>query len=288
MRPHDPGRPDQDQGRGGPHADLPPLLQGGHLRLLRHEHQREERPRLPALHRAQRQGDRDPAAAPHLRGEGLGARSHQLLQPIQVHRAVAEAQGREAEGRQGVLPEQGGPRQARRHVRVHPLRLLHDLLPVVLVEPRVLLGPRRVDAGIPVDCGLSRSVHGGEACLGQRHHEALPLPRHHELHQLLPQGPRPREGHRPPQGAGRRDLQGRLEGHDDRADLQEQGPRVRHDVHVRRGRARFLRSLSRTGERAEVASDAAKGALIGSASSADRPTGTTFCANCRPERMSFA
>ena len=38
--------------------------------------------------------------------------------------------------------------------------------------------------------------------MGQRHHEAVPLPWHHELHQLLPKGSRPSQGHREPEGTG--------------------------------------------------------------------------------------
>mmetsp|Transcript_69893 Transcript_69893/g.197199 ORF Transcript_69893/g.197199 Transcript_69893/m.197199 type:complete len:263 (-) Transcript_69893:111-899(-) len=224
LRPHDPRRAHQDQGRPRPHAHVPAVLPRGHLRVLRDEHQRQERPRLPMLHRAEREGHRNPAPAPHLRREGPRARPHQLLQPVQVHRALAEAQGGEAEGRGRALPVHRRPRQARRHVRVHPLRLLHDLLPLLLVEPRVLPRPRRAHAGVPVDRRLARPAHGGEAGVGERHDEALPLPRHHELHELLPEGPGPGEGHRQPQGAGRRDVQGRLEVHDDAADHEQQGP----------------------------------------------------------------
>mmetsp|Transcript_9801 Transcript_9801/g.26447 ORF Transcript_9801/g.26447 Transcript_9801/m.26447 type:complete len:228 (-) Transcript_9801:42-725(-) len=115
---------------------------------------------------------------------------------------------------------------------MHLVRLLHDLLPFLLVESGVLPRPRSAHAGLPLDRRLAGPVHGGALGMGQRHDEALPLPRHHELHELLPQGPRPRQGHRAPQGAGRRDLHGRLEEHHVGADLEEQGPRVGDDVHV--------------------------------------------------------
>merc|ERR1712241_1393779 len=54
---------------------------------------------------------------------------------------LAEAQGRQGKGREGVLPDPRGSCQVGRHVRVHLVRLLHDLVPFTLVEPRVPLGP---------------------------------------------------------------------------------------------------------------------------------------------------
>merc|ERR1712045_382451 len=100
-----------------------------------------------------------------------------------------------------------------------------------LVEPRVLPGPGGAHAGLPLDRRFPGPVHRGASCLGERHDEALPLPWHHELHELLPQGPGPCEGHRAPEGAGCRDVHRWLEGHDGKPDLAEQWPRVGNDVH---------------------------------------------------------
>ena len=72
--------------------------------------------------------------------------------------------------------------------------------------------------------------------MSQRHHETLSLPWYHELHKLLPQRLGPSEGHRPPERRSCGNLYRRLEGHDVGADHQEQGPGIRHDVHVRGGR----------------------------------------------------
>merc|ERR1712087_450591 len=69
--------------------------------------------------------------------------------------------------------------------------------------------------------------------LGERYHEALPLPWHHELHQLLPEGLGPSEGHCAPEGSGRRALRGWLEGHHGAADWLEQGPGIWDDVQLR-------------------------------------------------------
>ena len=43
-------------------------------------------------------------------------------------------QDRDADAREGMEAEPRGPRQARRHVRMHPVRLLLDLVPELLVE----------------------------------------------------------------------------------------------------------------------------------------------------------
>merc|ERR1712204_29432 len=58
------------------------------------------------------------------------------------------------------------------------------------------------------------------------------LPRHHELHQLLPQRLGPSKGHRASEGPGRGNIHRWLEGHHGQADLEQQRSRVRHDVLV--------------------------------------------------------
>lgn len=72
-----------------------------------------------------------------------------LLPPIQVHRALLEAQGRQ-HYRQGELAVHRGPQEARRSLRVHSLRLLLDLLPVLLVE--------WVECGPKVSCDNDANV----------------------------------------------------------------------------------------------------------------------------------
>ena len=50
-----------------------------------------------------------------------------------------------------------------RAVRVYPMRVLLDVVPVVLVEHGPLPGPRRADAGLQVDHRLPRPAAGGQA-----------------------------------------------------------------------------------------------------------------------------
>jgi len=85
-------------------------------------------------------------------------------------------------------------------VRVHPLRLLLDLVPVLLVERRTLSRPGRAAAGLSL---ADRQPRRGDRRAARRARgpvPALSLPHHHELHQYLPQGPEPGQGHRRDQG----------------------------------------------------------------------------------------
>ena len=54
---------------------------------------------------------------------------------------------------------EGRPRQARRPVRMHPVRLLFDLVPELLVERRALPRPGRAAAGLSLDHRLARRRH---------------------------------------------------------------------------------------------------------------------------------
>ena len=56
---------------------------------------------------------------------------------------------------EGALPVEGGPQEARRHVRVHPLRVLQHLVPQLLVELGGVPRARRPDAGAAVDGRLA-------------------------------------------------------------------------------------------------------------------------------------
>merc|ERR1719171_429785 len=62
------------------------------------------------------------APAAHVRGQGPRGGHEQLLRAVQEHQALARGLGGRQGRREGALPEQGGPRQARRALRVHPLR----------------------------------------------------------------------------------------------------------------------------------------------------------------------
>ena len=90
MRADGPRRPDQDQERDRPDPDLPPLLPGGHLRVVRDEHGRTQRPRLHDPDRATEGRGSDHAAAAHGRGQGFGAGPDACIRPICADPAVAE------------------------------------------------------------------------------------------------------------------------------------------------------------------------------------------------------
>jgi hypothetical protein len=131
-------------------ADLPPLLPRGHLRFLRDEHRRHQH---AGLHQADRrhEGRRAIYPLPHMPVvKDLVPDLSQLLRAAPLDRALAEDRDRRRR-RKERLPVQGGARQARRPVRVHPVRLLLDLLPELLVERRPLPRPGDAAAGLSLD-----------------------------------------------------------------------------------------------------------------------------------------
>src|SRR5271166_3093560 len=96
------------------------------------------------------------------------------------------------------------PAKARRALRVHPLCLLLDIVPELLVELRTLSRSGRAVAGATLDRGLARRSDRRAARRPGRSVPALPLPHHHELRQGLPEAPQSGESHRRNQaGAGR-------------------------------------------------------------------------------------
>ncbi len=88
----------------------------------------------------------DLPAAAYAGDQGPRARPHQFLCPAPLDRALAE--DGDAGAGKGMAPEPCRPREARRPLRVHPLRLLLRLLPELLVERRPLSRPRRAAAGL--------------------------------------------------------------------------------------------------------------------------------------------
>ena len=74
------------------------------------------------------------AAAEPAGGQGPGARPDAVLRPVRLDRAVAAHHYARAAGRMAAI--RSGSRQARRPLRMHPLRLLLDLMPELLVERR--------------------------------------------------------------------------------------------------------------------------------------------------------
>mmetsp|Transcript_3237 Transcript_3237/g.9511 ORF Transcript_3237/g.9511 Transcript_3237/m.9511 type:complete len:359 (-) Transcript_3237:25-1101(-) len=128
---------------------------------------------------------------------------------VQVHQALAPH--REAArplGRAPAVP--GGPQEAGRHVRVHPLRVLLDVVPELLVERGLVPGPRGAHAGLPLDRGFAGRLPRGAPRGAGRRVQALPLPHHHELLQDVPEAPQPGQGHRRDQEGHRQQPLGAL------------------------------------------------------------------------------
>ena len=105
-------------------------------------------------------------------------------------------QDRDADAGTGKAADARGPRQARRTLRVHPVRLLLDRLSQLLVEQRALPRPGRPAAGIPLDRGQPRRGNRRATRRSRGPVPPLPLPHHHELREGLPEGPQPSQGHR--------------------------------------------------------------------------------------------
>src|SRR6185369_2885937 len=97
----------------------------------------------------------------------------------------------------------GGPRQARRSLRVHPLLLLLDQLPELLVERRPLPRPRDPAPGISLARRQPRRGNRRAARPAGGSVPPLSLPHDHELRERVPQGPQPGEGDRGDQEADR-------------------------------------------------------------------------------------
>ena len=91
-------------------------------------------------------------------------------------------------------------RRARRPVRVHPVRLLLDVLPVVLVEPGQVRRPGRPAASLPLHRRLARRSDRRAPGQPGRPVPPVPLPLDHELRRRLPEGPEPEQGDRQDQG----------------------------------------------------------------------------------------
>src|SRR5689334_3297535 len=119
--------------------------------LLRHEYRRHQHARLHQGDRRRARAGENLSAAASTCREGPGARPEKLLRAICVDRTlVADI---DAHARKGVAAVAPGPRQARWYVRVHPLRLLLDVLPQLLVEFGPLSRSGRTAAGEPLGSG---------------------------------------------------------------------------------------------------------------------------------------
>ena len=190
------GRADPHQEHHGPDAGLPPLLPRGRLRLLRHEHRRAQHAGLhPRLGGGPGQGRADQPAAAPAGGQGPDPRPDACSTPS-TPRSSPGCTPTTPEPQKEWRQSPGGPREAGRPLRVHPLRLLLDLVPQLLVERREVPGPGDPAARLPLADRQPRRGHRRAARRAGGPLQALSLPHHHELRPGLPQGPEPRQGDR--------------------------------------------------------------------------------------------
>ena len=92
-------------------------------------------------------------------------------------------------------------RRAERALRVHLVRLLLDILPVVLVEPRQVRRSGRPPAGLPLHRRYARPGDLRAARQPRGSVPPVPLSHDHELRRCVPKGPQPDAGYQQDQGA---------------------------------------------------------------------------------------
>ena len=130
---------------------LPPLLPRGHLRLLRDEHQRREPLACTTALRGPRRARSRIYPLPHL------PVVKDLVPDLTNFYAQYAAVKPWLQTRTPAPPDrerlqsQGGPGEDRPPVGLHPVRLLLDRLPELLVEQRPLPRPRRAARRLPLD-----------------------------------------------------------------------------------------------------------------------------------------
>src|SRR4051812_11565333 len=132
LRPDGARRADLDQEHDRSNADLPPFVPRGCVRLLRDEYRRWQHAGLHQGDERNPRADQDLSAAAPAGGERPRTRSHQFLRAIRLDPALPA--DREPAAAEGVEAEPRGPREARRALRMHSVRLLLDLVPELLVE----------------------------------------------------------------------------------------------------------------------------------------------------------
>ena len=106
----------------------------------------------------------------------------------------------ETAARAGTAAVAGRARRAQWSLRVHPVRLLFDLMPVVLVESRQVRRPGRTAQRLPFPCRHARSGDQRTAGRPRRSLSLVPLPFDHELRRRLPEEPQSDAGDRQDQG----------------------------------------------------------------------------------------
>lgn len=77
---------------------------------------------------------------------------------------------------------------------MHPLRLLLDLVPLVLVEQRRIPRPRRPSTVLPLARRLARRAESGKERNAGQQHEPVPVPYYFELLPDVSEGAESRQG----------------------------------------------------------------------------------------------
>ena len=204
MRADGPRRADQDQERDRPDADLPPLVPRGDLRVVLDEHGRPQRPRLHDRDRPDIKGEVQITPLPHMEvvKDLVPDLTHAYAQYALIQPWLKTATPAAVGQRAAAVARR--PREARRALRMHPVLLLLDQLPELLVERRPLPRPRGPAPGLSLARRQPRRGDRRAARPARGPVPALPLPHDHELRERLPQGPQPGQGDRRDQEADRR------------------------------------------------------------------------------------
>ena len=146
----------------GQHPDLQKVLPRRRVRLRCDEHQRPQR---PGLHHAACADLKEPVVLRPLPGFPI---IRDLVVDMtsffkQYHSITPYLVNDEPPPGKGAAAVAGRARQAERLVRVHPVRLLQQPVPFVLVEPGQVRRPGRTDPGIPFHRRQPRPRHRAAA-----------------------------------------------------------------------------------------------------------------------------
>ena len=196
LRPDGSGRADQDQERDRSDADVPPLLPRRHLRLVRDEHRRREHARLHARRSTTSAATIKIYPLPHMPVvkdlvpdlTNFYAQYASVKPWLQTRTPAPPDRER--------LQSKEDQEKIDRPVGLHPVRLLLDLLPELLVEQRSLPRPGGAAGGLSLD---RRHARRGDRRAPRRARGSVPavsLPHDHELHRGLPEGPESGQGDR--------------------------------------------------------------------------------------------
>ena len=204
LRPDGSRRADQDQERDRSDADVPPLVPRRHLRLVRDEHRRHQHAGVHAAPSTTSAATIKIYPLPHMPVvkdlvpdlTNFYAQYASIKPWLQTRTPAPPDRER--------LQSKEDQEKIDRPVGVHPVRLLLDLVPELLVEQRPLPRPGRAAGGLSLD---RRHARRGDRRAPRRARGSVPavsLPHDHELHRSLPEGSESGQGDRRDQEDDRR------------------------------------------------------------------------------------